>query len=72
MGVQLRQHVGRELFKQGETAQNFDEILCDGLILGMSFRFENKIHWRYKKKEIPKSIRKQAIRLCQDRNAKRP
>lgn len=72
MAVRLRQHVGWELFTQEEVLQKFDEVVVDHEVIGLSFRHENKIHWtKYKKKDIPKSIIRQAVRLLQKRNENR-
>ena len=70
--VTLRQHVGWEIFKREEVLQNFDEIVVDHEVIGMCFRYENKIHWtKYQKKDIPKSIIRQAVSLLQKRNENR-
>jgi len=68
--VELRPSTGTCVFTGKTVEHTYDEIMLDGLVIGISFRYANTVHWRYKKKELPPSIRKKAIRMLMDRNAK--
>ena len=72
MGVEIRQHVGQQIFTNETRAARFDEIVCDGEVIGIRFHSERLIRWtRYKKKDIPKRIQKQAVRLCMQKDENR-
>lgn len=57
--------------KDKDVWHGYDDIVLDGVTIGICFRFENKIHWRFKKSEIPPSVKKNAIKLLQRRNERR-
>ena len=69
--VELRRATGYELLTGKPAECGYDEVICDGETIGLSLVGSSEIHWQpYSKKDIPLSIRREAVRLCRERNAR--
>lgn len=69
--LELRRAVGWDATTRQTSVCGYDELVLDGVVIGVSMVGANEIHWQpYPKKDIPKSVRSNAVKLCQERNAK--
>ena len=70
MQVDLRPNMGTNLLnkRQGEVDLGYDSVMFEGLELGISFRYEYAIHWRFDKAKIPGAVKNACIEAVRERN----
>ena len=69
MALILRPVFGLEVATKQQNSVGYDELVLDGVVIGICLHADRFIKWQpYPKKDIPKSVRKEAVQLCMKRD----